>query len=96
MKRTNIKINEVKNKLNIKKPKINIEGKKILKFIKFILLIIMLVLIYILSPKITNNIQAMAEYLYKLEPTYITRVVELVLAVSLVLPSVISNNKEEK
>ena len=94
MKRTNIKINEVKNKLKIKKP--NIEGKKILSLIKFILIIAMLVFIYILSPKITSNIQAMAEYLYKLEPTYITRVVELVLAVSLVLPSVISNNKEEK
>ena len=81
-------------KLKIKKP--NIEGKKILNMIKFILLVVMLVLIYILSPKITNSIQAMAEYLYKLDSVYITRVVELVLAVSLVLPSVIINNKEEK
>jgi len=81
-------------KLKIKKP--NIEGKKILKFIKFILIVIMLILIYILSPKITSNIQAMAEYLYKLDSVYITRVVELILAVSLVLPSAIINNKEEK
>ena len=66
-------------RLNIKKLKINIEGKKILKFIKFILLIIM-----------------MAEYLYKLDSVYITRVVELILAVSLVVPSMIINNKEEK
>ena len=83
-------------RLNIKKLKINIEPKKILKFIKFILLIIMIILIYILSPKITNNIQIMAEYLYKLDSVYITRVVELILAVSLVLPSMIINNKEEK
>ena len=94
MKRTKIKVDEVKNKLNIKKP--NIEGKKILSLIKFILIITMLVFIYILSPKITSNIQAMAKFIYELDSTYITRVVELVLAVSLVLPSVISNNKEEK
>ena len=94
MKRTKIKVDGVKNKLNIKKP--NIEGKKILSLIKFILIIAMLVFIYILSPKITSNIQAMAKFIYELDSTYITRVVELVLAVSLVLPSVISNNKEEK
>lgn len=83
-------------RLNIKKPKINIEGKKILKFIKFILLIVMLVLIYILSPKITNNIQAMAEYLYKLDSVYITRVVELILTASSVLALAVFKNKEEK
>lgn len=94
MKRTKIKVDGVKNKLNIKRP--NIEGKKILSLIKFILIIAMLVFIYILSPKITSNIQAMAKFIYELDSTYITRVVELVLAVSLVLPSVISNNKEEK
>ena len=81
-------------KLKFKKP--NIEGKKILKFIKFILIVIMLILIYILSPKITSNIQAMAEYLYKLDSVYITRVVELILTASSVLALVVFKNKEEK
>jgi len=94
MKRTKIKVDGAKNILNIKKP--NIEGKKILSLIKFILIIAMLVLIYILSPKITSNIQYMAEYLYKLDSVYITRVVELILTASSVLALVVFNNKEEK
>lgn len=38
--------------------------------------------IYLLSPRITENIQLMAKYLYEMESTYITRVVELILSVT--------------
>lgn len=82
-------------KLDIKKPKINIIGnKKILNFIEFILIIVMLVLVYILSPKITSNIQAMAKYLYELDSTYITRVVELLLSTSMILAVLAFKNKK--
>lgn len=82
-------------KLDIKKPKINIIGnKKILNFIEFILIIVMLVLVYILSPKITSNIQYMAKYLYELDSTYITRVVELLLSTSMILVVLAFKNKK--
>lgn len=83
-------------KTNIKKLKLNINRQKILHFIKLLLIITMIILIYILSPKITNSIQVMAKYLYELDSNYITRIVELILAVSLVLPSILKNDKEEK
>ena len=67
-------------KLPVEKPKINFEA--ILKLIKVILFISMLILIYMVSPRITNAIQNGAKYLYELEGTYITRVVELILSIS--------------
>ena len=54
----------------------------------------MLILIYILSPRITQVIQDMAKYLYELDSTYITRIVELVLSVSMVLAVLAFKNKE--
>lgn len=81
----------------IKNLKLKLNGKKIMGVIKYILIIAMIIFIYIISPKITEVIQNMARYLYEIDDTYITRVVELVLAVSLVLPSIlIKDNKEEK
>ena len=83
-------------KLDIKKPKINIIGnKKILSLIKFVLIIAMLILIYILSPKITSNIQYMAKYLYELDSIYITRVVELILCTSCILAILIIKNDKK-
>lgn len=67
----------------MKKLKLNI--KKISKIIGFILFIAMLILIYIVSPRITVVIQNMAKYIYEVDSNYITRVVELLLSVSLVL-----------
>ena len=72
-----------------------IEKKNIIKNVKYILFIIMLVLIYIISPKITDYIQLVAKYLYDIESSYITRVVELILAVSLILAAKITY-KEDK
>lgn len=72
-----------------------IEKKNIIKNVKYILFIIMLVLIYIISPKITDYIQLVAKYLYDIESSYITRVVELILAVSLILAARITY-KEDK
>lgn len=72
-------------KLNIKKPKLNVGGKKLLNLVKLALIIAMLILIYTLSPKITSNIQAMAKWLYELDSTYITRVVELIICTACVL-----------
>lgn len=72
-----------------------IEKKNIIKYVKYILFIIMLVLIYIISPKITDYIQLVAKYLYDIESSYITRVVELILAVSLILAAKITY-KEDK
>lgn len=60
-------------------------NKKALKYIKIILFITMLVLIYLVSPKITISIQNTAKFIYELEETYITRIVELVLTVSILV-----------
>lgn len=56
---------------------------KILKYIKIILFITMIVLIYLVSPKITISIQNTAKFIYELEETYITRIVELLLTVTI-------------
>ena len=81
--------------MKIKKINLDVNGKKIMEVIKYVLIVIMIILIYVISPKITGVIQNMAKYLYELDSVYITRVVELILAVSLVLPSLL-NKKEEK
>lgn len=80
--------------MRIKNKKINF--KNIKKYIKYILFIIMLVFIYIISPKITDYIQLMAKYLYDMESSYITRVVELILAVSLILAAKITEKGDNK
>lgn len=81
----------------IKNLKLKLNGKKIMGVIKYILIIAMIIFIYIISPKITGVIQNIARYLYEIDDTYITRIVELVLAVSLVLPSIlVKDNEEEK
>lgn len=67
----------------VEKKEVKELGVKIGKGISIILFILMIILIFIVSPKITNVIQNMAKYLYELESTYITRVVELILGVSL-------------
>lgn len=67
----------------VEKKEVKELGVKIGKGISIILFISMIILIFIVSPKITNVIQNMAKYLYELESTYITRVVELILGVSL-------------
>ena len=81
--------------MKIKKINLDVNGKKIIGVIKYVLIVVMIILIYVISPKITGVIQNMAKYLYELDSVYITRVVELILAVSLVLPSLL-NKKEEK
>lgn len=68
--------------------------KKLGKYISILLFVIMLVLIYILSPRITQIIQDMAKYLYELDSTYITRVVELLLSASMILAVLEFNNKK--
>lgn len=60
-------------------------NKKFLKYIKIILFITMIVLIYLVSPKITVSIQDGAKFIYELDENYITRIVELSLAVTLVI-----------
>lgn len=66
---------------------------KIGKGISIILFILMIILIFIISPKITNVIQNMAKYLYELDSVYITRVVELILAIT--LPTAILTAKKK-
>lgn len=69
--------------------------KKILKYIKTILFIVMIVLIYLVSPKITISIQNTAKFIYELDSNYITRVVELILAVTLII-AINTTNKTKK
>lgn len=78
----------------MKKLKLNI--KKISKFIGIILFLAMLILIYIVSPRITAVIQDMAKYIYEVDSNYITRVVELILSVSLVLSIVATKESTKK
>ena len=78
----------------MKKLKLNI--KKISKFIGIILFLAMLILIYIVSPRITAVIQDMAKYIYEVDSNYITRVVELILSVSLVLSIVAKKESTKK
>lgn len=70
-------------------------NKKILKYVKIILFIVMLVLIYLVSPRITVSIQNTAKFIYELDSNYITRVVELILAVTLII-AINTNNKTKK
>lgn len=58
--------------------------KKILKWLKVGLFLTMLILIFMVSPRITQVIQDTANYIYNLESDIITRVVQLILTVSLV------------
>lgn len=77
----------------MKKIKLNI--KKILKYLGIISFMAMLVLIYFVSPRITVAIQNMAKYIYELDSNYITRVVELILAVTLII-AINTTNKTKK
>ena len=67
----------------VEKKEIKEIGNKIGRIISILLFMLMIILIFIVSPKITGVIQNMAKYLYELESTYITRVVELILAITL-------------
>ena len=69
--------------MKLKKPS-KVILNKVARVIITILLIVMVVLIYMVAPKITNGIQNLAKIIYELDATYITRVIELVLAVTLV------------
>lgn len=66
---------------------------KIGRIISILLFILMIILIFIVSPKITGVIQNMAKYLYELDSVYITRVLELILAVT--LPTAIFTAKKK-
>lgn len=82
----------------MKKPNIKINKEKLNKFIKgfkFVLVIVMIILIYMVSPKITVTIQNMAKFIYELEGVYITRVVELILAVACIV-TIYTAKKEVK
>lgn len=68
--------------------------KKLGKYISILLFVTMLVLIYMLSPRITQIIQDLAKYLYELDSTYITRVVELLLSTSMILAVLAFKNKK--
>lgn len=76
----------------LEKKEVKEKVRKIGKVISYLLFMLMIVLIFIISPKITNVIQNMAKYLYELDSVYITRVVELILAVT--LPTAILINKK--
>lgn len=67
-----------------------------IKCIKLILFTIMLVLIYLVSPKITYLIQEGAKYIYELDNNYITRVIELFLAVILSIIVMTKRNKKDE
>lgn len=69
---------------------------KNLKYVKIILFIIMLGLIYLVSPKITFLIQEGAKYIYELDNSYITRIIELILAVGLSIIVMLKKNKKEE
>lgn len=64
--------------------KFKLNMKKISRTFAIILFFGMLILIYMVSPRITTVIQNMAKFIYEIDPNYITRVVELILAVSLI------------
>lgn len=74
----------------MKKFKLNL--KKISKIVGIVLFVAMLVFIYMVSPQITATIQNMAKFIYEIDENYITRVVELLLSVSLVLAAVSTSN----
>ena len=64
--------------------KFKLNMKKISRTFAIVLFFGMLILIYMVSPRITTVIQNMAKFIYEIDPNYITRVVELILAVSLI------------
>lgn len=64
--------------------KFKLNMKKISRTFAIILFFGMLILIYMVSPRITTVIQNMAKFIYEIDPNYITRVIELILAVSLI------------
>ena len=78
-------------KLNINKEKVN----KFYRGVKILLFIMMIILIYLVSPKITQVIQDLAKYLYELDSTYITRVVELILSITFVVAAFTSKKKDK-
>ena len=70
--------------------------EKIIRGIKIVLFISMLILIYLVSPKITEVIKNGAKYLYELEGSYITRVVELMLSISFVVAAFTAPAQKKK
>jgi predicted PurR-regulated permease PerM len=78
----------------VEKKEVKEIANKIKRAISIILFITMIILIFIVSPKITNVIQNTAKYLYELDSTYITRIVELILGVT--LPIAIFTAKSKK
>lgn len=70
--------------------------EKIIRGIKIVLFISMLILIYLVSPKITEVIKNGAKYLYELEGSYITRVVELILSISFVVAAFTTPAQKKK
>lgn len=62
-----------------------INKKTILKIIKYLLFLTALILIYLVSPKIANYIQYVADCICKIDTTYITRAIELILTSSFLL-----------
>ncbi|MBR3697557.1 MAG: hypothetical protein IKM97_04795 [Clostridia bacterium] len=66
---------------------------KVLKYIGIVLFVTMMVLIYLVSPKITAEIQNIAKFIYEIDSNYITRIVELILAVSLILTVFMTKKK---
>lgn len=67
--------------------------KKIIKTITTILFIGLIILIYLVSPKITEIIQNCAKYIAEVDSNYITRIVELILAISLIGTTVLTKKK---
>ena len=84
----------MKGKMNIKrdfmlnKKKLN----KVKRIIITLLFMLMLVLIYIVSPRITDSIQNGAKFIYEMDSSIITRVAELLLAISLSLSALFTKN----
>ena len=79
----------------MKMKRFNINVKKVSRTISFVLFFGMLILIYMISPRITTVIQDMAKYIYEIDPNYITRVVELILAVSLIITAFIGKENRK-
>ena len=73
-----------------------INKDKILRGIWIVLFTIMIVLIFNVSPRITEAIQNAAKYIAEVESNFITRIVELILSVSLVGAVALSKKESEK
>lgn len=59
-------------------------AKTVWKFLPIILLAVAIILIFIASPRITMAIQNGAKFIYELDAVLITRIVEMVLAVTII------------